>query len=546
MKTSIVILTRNNLTYTKLCLESIRRYTQEGSYELIIVDNGSTDGTVEWLKEQPDLHVLYNKENLGFPKGCNQGMAAATGDYMLLLNNDTIVTVNWLDQLLNCLRSDERIGAVGPVTNAAAYYTAIPVPYRTLEELDLFAGEYNKADPAKWEERIKLIGYCLLMKREVFEKVGWLDERFSPGNYEDEDYCLRIRFAGYKLMLCKDTFIQHFGSASFNENPSSFSSVLQENESKFAEKWKFNPVYSTHIRYDLLSLIDRKKDDPLRILEVGCGCGATLLQLKNLFPHAELYGVELNEHSASVASLVAQVESQNIETMDLRYPKQFFDYVIFGDVLEHLYDPWKVLKNIALCLKEDGKVLASIPNAMHISLIRDLLNGYWTYTDRGLLDRTHIRFFTFYEICKMFKETGYDNLNYSRVTLGRTEQDEAFMMELCKWSHESLWDQYETYQYLFQASKHAPTGNDSESGLRQKLKFLLRRIERNIESVESINTIMTMMNGGEIGYEDIAVILQNDIIEKEQTIRLLADASFARGLTASAAEFVSNIEWVQK
>jgi GT2 family glycosyltransferase len=546
MKTSIVILTHNNLTYTKLCLESIRRYTREGSYELIIVDNGSTDGTIEWLQEQPDLHVIYNEENLGFPKGCNQGMAAATGDYMLLLNNDTIVTVNWLDQLLNCLRSDERIGAVGPVTNAAAYYTAIPVPYRTQEELDLFAGEFNKPDPAKWEERIKLIGYCLLMKREVFEKVGWLDERFSPGNYEDEDYCLRIRLAGYKLMLCKDTFIQHFGSASFSDNPSSFSSVLQENENKFAEKWKFNPVYSTHIRYDLLSLIDQIKDEPIRILEVGCGCGATLLQLKNLYPNAELYGVELNEHSASVASLVAQVDSQNIETMELLYPKQFFDYVIFGDVLEHLYDPWKVLKNIALYLKDDGKVLASIPNAMHISLIRDLLNGYWTYTDRGLLDRTHIRFFTFYEICKMFKETGYDNLNYSRVTIGRTEQDEAFMTELCKWSDESLWDQYDTYQYLFQASKQAPAAHESEPGLRQRLKFLLRRIERNIECAESLNTVMTMLSGGEIGYEDLADILQNDIIEKQQTIRLLADAGFARGLTVSAAEFVSHIELVQK
>ncbi len=149
-------------------------------------------------------------------------MALATGDYILLLNNDTIVTVNWLDQLLLCLNSDERIGAAGPLTNNASYYTAIQVPYRTLEELHQFAGEYNKTDRAKWEERIKLIGFCLLMKREVFEKVGPLDERFSPGNFEDEDYCLRIRLAGYKLMLCKDTFIQHFGSASFSGDPSAF------------------------------------------------------------------------------------------------------------------------------------------------------------------------------------------------------------------------------------------------------------------------------------------------------------------------------------
>jgi hypothetical protein len=178
---------------------------------------------------------------------------------------------------------------------------------------------------------------------------------------------------------------------------------------------------------------------------------------------------------------------------------QFFDYVIFGDVLEHLYDPRKVLKTIAFYLKEDGNVLASIPNAMHYSLIRDLLNGFWTYTDRGLLDRTHIRFFTFHEICKMFKETGYENLGYSRVTIGHTENDEAFMTELCKWSHESLWDQYTTYQYLFKAAKHAPAGNDSEPGLRQKLKFLLRRIEQNIERAESENTVMIMLTSGEIG-----------------------------------------------
>ena len=98
--TSIIILTYNNLNYTKECLDSIKKYTKEGTYEIIIVDNNSTDGTVEYLKSQPDLKVIYNKENMGFPKGCNQGISlASNSNDILLLNNDTIVTNNWLDNL---------------------------------------------------------------------------------------------------------------------------------------------------------------------------------------------------------------------------------------------------------------------------------------------------------------------------------------------------------------------------------------------------------------------------------------------------------------
>ena len=94
MKTSIIILTHNKLEYTQLCINSIRDFTEVGSYEIIIVDNNSTDGTVEWLSKQPDILSIFNSENLGFPKGCNQGIEASTGDNILLLNNDTIATLD--------------------------------------------------------------------------------------------------------------------------------------------------------------------------------------------------------------------------------------------------------------------------------------------------------------------------------------------------------------------------------------------------------------------------------------------------------------------
>src|SRR5690606_8148404 len=157
------------------------KHTRPGSYELIIVDNGSTDGTAEWLERQGDVRAIRRAGNAGFPAACNRGLAEARGDARLLLNNDNHVTSRWLANLLDALHSDGRVGAVGPVTTAASYHTAIPVAYRSLEEMWRFAEAHNQPDPARREERVKLIGFCLLLKREAFEKTGFLDERFSPG-----------------------------------------------------------------------------------------------------------------------------------------------------------------------------------------------------------------------------------------------------------------------------------------------------------------------------------------------------------------------------
>ena len=99
MNTSIIILSCNTKEYTQRCIQSIRTYTEPGTYEIIVVENGSRDGSVNWLLAQPDIRMIANDENVGFPKGCNQGMRIAGGTEMLLLNSDVIVTPRWLEQL---------------------------------------------------------------------------------------------------------------------------------------------------------------------------------------------------------------------------------------------------------------------------------------------------------------------------------------------------------------------------------------------------------------------------------------------------------------
>lgn len=448
-KTSLVILVYNQLDYTQQCLESVRNFTEPGSYEIIVVDNGSTDGSKDWLLEQADIKLILNDENKGFPAGCNQGAGIAEpGNDILLLNNDTIVTQNWLRQLKEALYSEERIGAVGPVTNSAAYYQSIVTSYNSISEMHEFAASIRSNQANPFETRLKLIGYCMLIKRSAWDKVGLLDERFTPGNFEDDDYSFRLIQEGYKLLLCKNTFVHHYGGTSFKVDMRHYAEKMKINERKFEEKWGFNSTYSSFIRHEIISLIDSPKTSPIRVLEVGCACGGTLLKIKDLYPNAEMFGIELNENSAKIASTFADVIHENIEHQ-LSYPNAYFDYIIFADVLEHLVEPWKVVELMKSYLKPRGSMLVSLPNVMHHTVLKELINGSWTYTDAGLLDRTHLRFFTKNEIIKMF-----DAANYKQIAMYSSKQpvskaDKEFINKISTLSlADDFSEQASTYQYI--------------------------------------------------------------------------------------------------
>lgn len=216
-KTSIVILTYNQLNYTKLCIESVFKATSpiRTPYELIVVDNASTDGTIEYLKgleTAKQIHVIYNKENVGFPKGNNQAAAVATGQHICLLNNDTILTNGWLEDLLRVLRGDPKIAAVGPYCNHSSGHQKVEgiEPYKDDKELEALSRKFNT--PTK--EVNFLVFFCCLIKRKVWDEVGGLDEDFTPGNYEDNLFCYKVIERGYTLKVVS-RYIHHWGSVSW-------------------------------------------------------------------------------------------------------------------------------------------------------------------------------------------------------------------------------------------------------------------------------------------------------------------------------------------
>lgn len=237
--TSIVIPTYNQLALVRQCIETIKWNTAE-PYEIIVVDNGSTDGTGAYLQKIcTEVRFRVMERNLGFAGAINVGLMMAKGRTIVLLNNDTLVTANWLTNMLRCLNSDERIGMVGPITNFISGSQQVKVPYETLAGMPEFARRNNRPDPSRWRETDQLIGFCLLLRRELFEQVGYFDEGFEIGNYEDNDYSVRVRLLGKKLMIAEDSFIHHIGSVSIKAVGDRMVKLNDQNEKFYSRKWQW-------------------------------------------------------------------------------------------------------------------------------------------------------------------------------------------------------------------------------------------------------------------------------------------------------------------
>jgi GT2 family glycosyltransferase/tetratricopeptide (TPR) repeat protein len=238
---SLIILAHNQLADTRQCLASIEQHTPI-SHELILVDNASTDGTTDFFRKfastRKNVRIIVNKNNLGFAGGNNQGLALARGEHVLLLNNDTVVTQGWLERLLTVFQRFPEVGLVGPVSNCVSGPQLIsPVRYKRLADLPSFAVEVATANAGQTAEVPRLVGFCLLMRRAVVEKLGGLDERFGSGNFEDDDLCLRAGFAGFKLRIAGDSFVHHTGSQTFKGAKIDFSASMLRNWELFKAKW---------------------------------------------------------------------------------------------------------------------------------------------------------------------------------------------------------------------------------------------------------------------------------------------------------------------
>ena len=241
-KASIIVVAIDGLPFTRLSVESVLEQTEAPPFELIVVDNGSSDGTREYLERLVDLdgrvRVIRNDENRGFVRAVNQGLADARGETLVLLNNDAVVPRGWLTRLERHLLH-ERIGAVGPVTNRIGTDAEIDVEYTTYGDFLDCAAEIAERRSSERRGVQMLAMFCLATRRDVVERIGPLDERFELGMFEDDDYAERLKRAGYELACAEDVLVHHFGEASFGHffANGARDSLLRANRRRFEEKW---------------------------------------------------------------------------------------------------------------------------------------------------------------------------------------------------------------------------------------------------------------------------------------------------------------------
>ncbi|HEY3313874.1 MAG TPA: glycosyltransferase [Bacillota bacterium] len=435
MKTSIVVVTNNQLPFTRLCLESIGAYTLE-PYELIVVDNGSNDGTREFLAAEaeaalaggggfpPEVKVILNDLNEGYPKACNQGLRAATGEAVVLLNNDMVVTPRWLTNLLNCLEATGA-GAVGPASNMISGLQRVDAAYDSLESMERFAETFNRPDETKWRPTVRLGGGGLLLRREVLGRVGYFDESFTPGNFEDDDFSLRVVQAGFGLRIAGDTFIHHFGGVTLGRGQA-YAEVLGRNAKYFCGKWATDDATVAYLRQPIADAVPA---GARQVLDLRCGAGALGLELKRRGV-GRVCGIEAGPALASVAARsLDQVAVGDPAAVSLPYVPESFDVVVADGVFERAADPWRLLARVDGWLATDGVLVATVSNVAHLSTIAGLLQGTWRYSS-PLPRRGHLRFFTKKTFVETLTEAGFEAVGVSETLGDLDDRAEVLLLAL--------------------------------------------------------------------------------------------------------------------
>lgn len=239
---TILILTYNAWAKTAQCISSIKS-TTEVPCKILVIDNGSTDTTLEHLRNDDNIFHIENTHNLGFAAGFNIGLSMIDTPYFIICNSDVVATNNWLKRMIEHLSEDPYLMAIGPKSNYVSGPQMVAgCDYTSAHDLVEYAKKFasSSIEPITYFKR--LVFFCTVFRKQALEKIGFLDEIFEGGNFEDDDYCLRIHKKGYKTAIDNTVFIHHYGSQTFKENKIDFKTTMEINSKKFLIKHNFKSL----------------------------------------------------------------------------------------------------------------------------------------------------------------------------------------------------------------------------------------------------------------------------------------------------------------
>lgn len=364
---------------TRMCVESILKYTKKIPFELVLLDNGSQDGeTFEYFKsvEYEPKTIMRVTKNITGVFAVNTVIRMLKAKYLVIVNNDVIVTENWLDNMLKCAESDEKIGIVCPVsTNISNRQEEDLGGFSDLEEMQKKAADFNVSDWRKWEERLRIIPSATLFRMEIFDEAGLFDVGFVH-DFGDDDFSFRVRRAGYKLIVCRDTFVHHNHYMQERQLDGWENERCQLGKIDFQRKHNGLDAWedgANHIvEFPHFQELNLAKDTEIRILGVDTRCGTPILDVKNQLKLAGYSKFSMDAFTTEIKyyidlqSMCEGVEHDNISNILSKYRDKKYGAIVLGEAINQYDKPLEVLMDLVALLDKQGVLICNLYNTDNI------------------------------------------------------------------------------------------------------------------------------------------------------------------------------------
>lgn len=380
---SIIIQAFGNLDKTHTCIENIFKYTHM-DFELILLDNGTPERDILEYFES----IIYEKKkiirmtkNITGVYAMDKILHNIESKYIVIIPNDVIVTQNWLENLLVCVESDLTIGMVCSVsTNVSNLQAENLGGFKSYEEMQEKAASFNVSDPTKWEERIRLIPTATLYRREIFDVVGVYDLGFMH-DFGDDDFTFRVRRAGYKLMVCGDTFVHHDHDQ--KALPQERLEIMEQSRNFFKEKYHGIDAWDDTVNFILEPLKKVKFTDSEKksVLALDVKCGTPILDVKNHLRKSNI-GIEKCKAYTTDAKYLIDLQGMSDDVIcgdieqTINCERGKYDIIVLGTALNYYNKPLELIAKLAQLKKENGYIIFSMKNTNSIVDFLKML-GIW-------------------------------------------------------------------------------------------------------------------------------------------------------------------------
>ena len=390
---TLIVVAYNGLEKVKNCVESVLRYTKEINYELLLIDNGSADGTLEYFRSVECEHkrIIHITKNLGAFYPLMNVDFDSLGDFICYLNNDSYVTPHWMDNLLTCIKSDSRIAMASPMYSNPSYDIddMTTLTFTSYEDMLQKAEQYNVSDAKKWWDMVRPSTFCALLRKEAILSIGW--PYWDVGFYHkcaDDDLGFRFRRMGYRTIKAGDTWVYHDHDM---EQYQSSRNILDSGLKNFEEKY-FGLTYKDFANFYFPYLRQFPAPAPAKkmsVLGVDVKCGTPALDVKNWL---QTFGISDVTLSAFIQDPKYWVDLKTIcsgpvicdreEFLLSDFPRETFDYIVVDQPINCYHNPEMMLRALFQLCADGGHVVCKLFNTFSFREYMTMLNGAGNYTTK--------------------------------------------------------------------------------------------------------------------------------------------------------------------